>query len=204
LVFLEIIAEMKHPPEFPKALAVSGLFELGLYLVSACICYAYSGQTQGLMINLIPKGPWLRLAAFLLSLHMIVIYLVAANVLSRAIHRVISVETLNTPQGRMVWLFATGIVLLTCIGIANTFPFFDPLIGLVGAFVPISCWILPIIYYYLCFRPDIRTHEIPLLIIIFVLGIFLAISGIVSNMKKFVENWTTYGVPWSCTKLSDV
>jgi len=208
-LYLEIMAEMANPIEFPRAFILAGPYQVGMYLFSACVGYAYKGQKgQGLMINFVPRNGWLRLAASLLFVHMIVTYLIKASVLSRAFHRVISLKTINdkTSKGKSIWFLSTVVVMISCIFIANTIPFFDSLTGLIGAsLVPIACWNLPIVYFIsLHGWSKIRMVEKPLLIFIFVLGIVLTVSGTYSNMKDILDSWATYGKPWSCIHLEEV
>jgi len=205
-LYLEIMAEMSQPKDFPKAFILAGPYQVGMYLISGCIGYAYKGQNaQGLMINFIPQNGWLRLASAFLFIHMIVTYLIKATVLSRALHRSVSPKNLNDTgfRGKLEWFFATLAVMISCIIVANTIPFFDPLTGLIGAsFVPIACWNLPIIYYYYSSNEPIPKIERPLLVFVFVLGIVLTIVGTYSNMKDIVESWEEYGAPWTCITLA--
>jgi amino acid permease len=208
-LYLEIMAEMSEPQDFPKSFILAGPYQVGMYLISACVGYAYKGQNaQGLMVNFIPRNGWLRLAAAFLFIHMIVTYLIKASVLSRALHRAVSPKHVNDKnfRGKLEWFLSTVTVMISCILIANTIPFFDPLTGLIGAsFVPIACWNLPIIFYYLSIpRHEIAGWEKPLLVFIFILGIVLTISGTYSNMKDIVDSWSTYGAPWSCIHLEEV
>jgi len=160
------------------------------------------------MINFIPRNGWLRLASAFLFVHMIVTYLIKANVLSRALHRKVSPKFINDKglRGKTEWFASTVAVMISCILIANTIPFFDPLTGLIGAsFVPIACWNLPIVYYYLSLPGDqLPRKEKPVMLFIFVLGIILTITGTYSNMKDIVESWETYGAPWSCIHLEEL
>jgi len=202
------MAEMQQPRDFPKAFILAGPYQVGMYLLSACLGYRYKGQkAQGLVINFIPPGGWLRFASILLFIHMIITYLIKATVLSRAVHRVFSPKNLNDTsiRGRIEWFFATLAVLISCILIANAIPFFDSLTGLIGAIsVPIASWLLPITYfYYDKQRAPVGMIENISMIVIFILGIFLTIIGTYSNSTDIIASWEKYGAPFSCVYVAD-
>jgi len=177
-----------------------------MYLISACVGYHYKGQkSQGILIDFLPQNGWLRLAALFLFVHMLVTYLIKANVLSRAVHRAVSPKLINdrTLRGRTEWFFCTIAVLVSCIIVANTIPFFDSLTGLIGALlVPVAGWNLPVVYYYLTEEVSkIPQSEKMLLAFIFSLGVILTVTGTYSNFSDIVDSWQTYGAPWTCIYL---
>jgi len=105
-------------------------------------------------------------------------------------------------RGKLEWFAVTTVVMISCIVVANAIPFFDSLTGLIGAsFVPIACWNLPIIFFYLSQKRDgksIAILEWVALIFIFLLGIVLTGVGTYSNMRDIVNDWEKYGAPFSC------
>jgi len=200
------MAEMSQIIDFPKSFILSGPYQVGMYVISASIGYAYKGQNaQGLIINWIPRNYWLQIASLLLFIHMVVAYTIKNHVLCRALHRAFSPKTINhkTFKGTSIWGFCTLIITLSAMAIANTIPFFNSLTGLIGAtLTPMTVIILPISYYYLCFgKQQTSIIEKLFLFFLFILGIAFTISGTYSNMKDIVQSWDTYGAPWSCTRL---
>jgi len=201
-LYLEIMAEMKNPQEFPRAFRLAGPYQVTMYLIAASVGYGYKGkQAKGLMINWIPYNPWLRFAAILLFIHMIVVYLIKANVLSRALHRVVSPKFINDTswRGKTEWFLATTVVMISCIFIAESIPFFDPLTGLIGALlVPLACWNLPIIFFQSKSPQPISRLERVIQAIIFVFGLLLTVMGTYSNMGDIISHWKQFGPPFSC------
>jgi len=207
-LYLEIIAEMEKPKDFPLAFVLAGPYQVGMYLLSACVGYYYKGQkAQGLIINFIPANGWLRFAALLLFIHMIITYLIKATVLARAFHRVWSPKNLNdtSKRGKIEWFISTLVVLISFMIIANSIPFFDSLTGLIGAIsVPISSWLLPIIYFALdTQKQPVHMIENVVMVIIFILGILLTGVGTYSNFSDIVDSWEKYGYPFSCIYVRD-
>jgi len=200
-LYLEFMAEMKNPNDFPKTFWLSGPYQVGVYVIAACVGYAYKGQEAfGLMINYIPFNGWLRFGAILLFGHMIVTYLIKATVLARAVHGALSPARVNDTgrRGRLEWFGITSGVMILCYVVAATIPFFDSLTGLIGAsLVPVGCWNLPIWFFWKS-GITIPNREKPVLILIFLLGIVLTGVGTYSNMKDIVDGWAANGPPFSC------
>lgn len=196
---------MSEPKDFPKSFLLSGPYQVGMYLLVACTGYYFKGSNaSGLLIDYIPFNPWLRLAAVLLLLHMVVTYLIKANVLSRAIHLQLSPKDVNDygMKGRLQWLCITTSILGLSGFIANVIPFFESLTGLIGALlVPVACWNIPICFYFTMHQKQkrrITMAEWPMLLCMFLLGIMLTGLGTYANVKDIVSQWSTYGNPFSC------
>jgi len=205
-LYLEFMAEMVNPRDFPKAVyRFSGPYQVTVYLASALIGYHLKGQNAtGLMVDWIPYNGWLRFGALMLFLHIMIIYVINANVLGKAIHRVIWPETVEdrSIRGKTHWFIINLGNIMACMLVALTIPFFDSLTGLIGALLmPIACWCLPIVYFYLAHQKNnepISRIDMILMIFIFVLGIAITIVGTYSNMLDIVDNWATYGYPFTC------
>jgi len=106
-----------------------------------------------------PKGPALSVAATILYLHVLIVYLIKSIVLQRYAHRVTSPcdfekRTLSSYVKHGGW----GIALLVFAAlVANAVPFFSQLLGLIGGFLsgPIN-FVLPMILYLLA----VGRHEL--------------------------------------------
>jgi len=202
MLYLEFLVEMKKPEEFPKAVyRLAGPYQLGLYLLSGTMGYYLKGlNATGLMVDWIPFNGWLRFGALLLWMHVVIIYVVNAQILAKAAHRILFPDTFikRDFRSRIHWLGITLCLTVFCVIIAESVPFFDSLTGLVGALlVPISSWILPIIYLILVkqkkkdLKDRISTIEWGILGFIALLGVVLTIFGTYSNMLDIVDNWST-------------
>jgi len=89
-LYFEFMAEMIDPSDFPKAVyRLAGPYQVTVYLTAGILGYYLKGQNAtGLMVNWIPYNGWLRFAALMLFSHIIVVYVINANVLAKACHRV--------------------------------------------------------------------------------------------------------------------
>jgi len=205
-LYFEFIAEMVDPRDFPKAVyRFSGPYQVTVYLASALVGYHLKGQdATGLMVDWIPYDGWLRFGALMLFLHIMIIYVINANVLGKAIHRVIWPDTVEerSPLATTQWFIINLGNIMACMLVAITIPFFDSLTGLIGALLmPVACWMLPITYFVLAMRKNndpISKLDGIFMIFIFVLGILITIVGTYSNMLDIVDNWNTYGYPFTC------
>jgi len=205
-IYLEFMAEMIEPRDFPKAIyRFAGPYQVSIYLVSALVGYYLKGQqSTGLMVDWIPFDQVLRVGSLMLALHIMIIYVINANVLGKAIHRILWPETVEerSIQATFQWFLINFVMIVACILIAVTVPFFDSLTGLIGALLmPVACWILPIVYFVLAhlkWNERISGIDSVLMIFIFILGVVLTIVGTYSNMKDILDSWATYGYPFSC------
>jgi len=205
-LYFEFMAEMIDPSDFPKAVyRLAGPYQVTVYLTAGILGYYLKGQNAtGLMVNWIPYNGWLRFAALMLFSHIIVVYVINANVLAKACHRVFFPETVEERSTRATthWFLVNVVIIILCIIVAISIPFFDSLTGLIGAsLIPIACWHLPIVYFILAYKKNgyqIPTIDWILCIFIFSLGTVLVLVGTYSNMSDILDSWSTYGYPFSC------
>jgi len=205
-IYFEFMAEMKKPEDFPKAMyRLAGPYQLTVYLIAACVGYHLKGQlAKGLMVDWIPYNAVLRFGALLLFLHVIIVYLIKAQILAKALHRALNPATYHKRDclSNLKWFCITTCLIIFCVIIAEVIPFFDDLTGLVGAFlVPTTCWLLPIAFFVIIrYRNNKSIHilEWPILIFIFALGLVLSGIGTYANVVNIIQNWATYGYPFSC------
>jgi len=205
-LYLEFMAEMVEPKDFPKAVyRMAGPYQVSVYLTAGLVGYYLKGQdATGLMVDWIPYNGWLRFAALMLFLHIIVVYVINANVLAKATHRAFFPDTVEERSTRATthWFLVNVVIIILCIIVAISVPFFDSLTGLIGAsLIPVACWHLPIVYFILGMKKvgtPIKTIDWVLCAFIFTLGTALTIVGTYSNMKDIIDSWGTYGYPFSC------
>lgn len=204
-IYLEIMAEMKEKNHFPKTFAFTGPYQVGLYLLVGCIGYHYKGSgAEGMLIDNIAFSIWLRLAALLLFIHMLITYLIKGNVMSRAIHLAFFPKTVNNNDsaGSITWFCISTCLLLGCFLVANLIPFFDSLTGLIGALlIPTNSWNLPIMFYVA--SKGNKNLKIPiwewiLLITIFCFGLVLTYLGTHANVADIIVKWESVGLPFAC------
>jgi proton-coupled amino acid transporter len=204
-IYVEIISEMENK-DFDKALlGLAGPVTFTLYLVAGSWGYAYLGSlANGLFIENIPKGPTYRACAVLFLIHMLVTYLIKGNILNRAVHRYVHLETLNdwSMRGSAIF-FGVSFVMLTITWlVANLVPFFDGLTSLLGAFfVPYLGFIVPFAFL-LKARSDVEIstskREIVFMVVVTIFQLLLWGIGTYASVVSIIDSWETLGLPFSC------
>jgi len=205
-IYLEFMDEMQEPHDFPKALQrFSVPFQGFVYLITSCIGYYLKGQNAtGLMVNWIPYNGWIRFAALLLFLHVIIVYLIKAQILATEFHRYLFPATLHRTSwlSRLHWFIITFAILIFCIFIAEIIPFFDSLTGLIGSsLVPVTNWMLPVVFFIWVKQREqesIAWYEWIVLIFILLLGLALTGVGTYSSWQSISDSWGNFGYPFSC------
>merc|ERR1719401_3177597 len=107
-------------------------------------------MTTGDIVQSMPRGPWLRFAAGLLFLHVVIVYLVKSVVLQRYLHRSLSPGDFGERSLVSYLKHGSfgGLMLLFGFLVANAVPFFSQLLGLIGGLLggPIN-FLFPILMY---------------------------------------------------------
>jgi len=120
-LYLEFIVEMKNPAEFPQAIyRFAGPYQLGLYVITACTGYHLKGQNAvGFMVNWVPFNGWLRFTALLLFFHVVIVYVVGAQILSKVLHRYFFPDTFikRNVRARIHWFGITLSLTIFFIGL---------------------------------------------------------------------------------------
>jgi len=212
-IYVEIMYEMREQGDFTKTLNLTYPIVLFTYMLCACVGYYYEGdQAKGYLIDVIPPGKLKACANGLLFLHICISYTLSSQVLSRALHCWVSLETVDafrsdTPnhqamclKGQGIWFIITITVMGTAFVTANTMTFFTTFIELIGSlFVPWYMFTAPAIMY-LFFMRDRKLATTSKIFNYFcvLFGIFLTIAGLIATIKDFIKSWNTYAAPWSC------
>lgn len=206
---VEIIDEMKDPIDFPKAyLWISAPFQLTAFLAVGLGGYYYAGSdVHGMIMDNIPFGTALRLAALCLVLHMLVTFVIKGVVLARAVHKAVDEASVDTDDARGwgSWILITfGITAFSWL-FAQLVPFFEDMVDLLGASLgPAGCYIIPIILYVRWLRDFAGTDQSPgrvesfIISAEFVLGMTLMCFGTASALSNIYSKWQTYGYPFAC------
>jgi len=86
--------------------------------------------------------------------------------------------------------------------IANCFPFFNTLVGLLGDSVtPISCWIMPLamfIKWHQKHGERLNPLEWVLIACELILGTVLFFYGSYIDINDMMDNWIGLGAPFAC------
>mmetsp|Transcript_6195 Transcript_6195/g.11006 ORF Transcript_6195/g.11006 Transcript_6195/m.11006 type:complete len:479 (-) Transcript_6195:63-1499(-) len=211
-LYFETMAEMRQPDHFPRSVVVTTALILAVYLIVSVSCtYVYGTHVEGNILFALPNGPAKRFAAFLLFFHVCISYVLAQQVIGRAIHvRITHHEVIDSGSKleRQQWFCISASLLLLSFFIANGIPFFSSLMGLVGA---IST--APLTFGFPAYmtwsawngkrklrRQDLKLSklELPLLLLFIVFAAFFAIAGSITSVLEMVEKWNTLGYPFEC------
>jgi len=218
LVLVEVISEMKHPEEMPKAYWISAPFQLTIFLVAGLGGYFFIGDKidHSAMLNeLIPFGWPFRVAAVCLMTHMFISYLIKNVVFCEGLWREVlggREEELGAGAGAGagvstgVWIILAGSTLVAAWLIANAVPFFGDAVGLLGASItPLVCLVLPVVMFLRCWCDDrgnsnlqIHTFEWVLMFFEVALAIVLMVFGTLSAVRTIQSDWETFGYPFDC------
>lgn len=204
----EIISEMKDPADFPKAYLVSAPFQGFVLLICGLGGYYYLGSNaDGMILDNIPFGRGLQMAAACLLLHMLVTYLLKGVVLCRAIHSYCDQRGCNEDNMRG-WSQWGAIVVATLAAswfIAQLVPFFGDMVELLGGTcTPFCCFVIPIVAYLQWARtmggPEAEPSKAEwcLIAVELLLAIALMLAVPYFSMQRISANWTHYGAPFSC------
>jgi len=224
-MYFELMDIMAEPDDFPKAFTIAGPVMVLGYIIVAMVGYFWTSPCSNCdLVTLMGNGPWKRVAAVLLFLHVIVVYLIKSIVLARYFHSVACPGDLNarTPVSYLkhgAWgcaMLAFGYV------VANSVPFFDNLTGLVGGLLaaPVN-FLLPVGLYLTARSRWLKLKEedseeqgcwasmctgycsLPwseMLFITFIIVFTLCTMfvGVCEQSIEIIEKWSTFGAPFSC------
>jgi len=212
----EILAEMKQPQDFArKSLFVAFVLMTGLYISVTCITFARCGEgTPDSLVSVIPRGPWLRVAAFLTVYHVTITYLISSNVLIRGV--VTSCGCLETAlqpglKGRLWWFGISLAFTMFAYLFADAIPQFDNLANLNGNIVCTQgCLILPGAFFLLMQRvAPWREGFIKVCLTLIswamvALGLFLFAAGTLSSVITIWQDAHKNDAykPFACQALS--
>ncbi|GBG28094.1 Proton-coupled amino acid transporter 4 [Hondaea fermentalgiana] len=211
-LYFETMAEMRQPSDFPRAVTLTTVGILAVYLLVALSCVSvYGDKIDGSVLYALPDGPAKSVAALLLFFHVSISYVLAQQVIGRAIHvrwKPHHVDRASTSE-RGQWFCISVSLLLMSFLIANGIPFFSHLMGVVAAVstAPLTFGIPAIMVYVASHTmpkpangeaPYIRRWEYPVLVFLVILTVYLVSAGLASNIHELVEKWSSVGKPFDC------
>ncbi|CAK4068038.1 unnamed protein product [Aphanomyces euteiches] len=205
--FVEIMSEMKEPHDFKKSLVAATSVYSIVYFVVAAAGYAIIGSSASNPItNNLSDGSLRRWCAAFILCHLIVAYVMAVMVLSRAVDQLVfsrrlfpeKIKATASPGGRLAWLGLTSTIILTSFFVCNIVPFVNDLLGFVGA---ISGVTTTFVFPYLL-APVILSDELSLwharaLRGVAAISSIVAIIGVISSIHRMANSYQTRS-PFSC------
>jgi amino acid permease len=217
LIYLEMIAEMKKPEDFPKSFICGNIVMFIVYIFVMVVTYHFNGQdTPDFLLDVFHDGVKKRIANIFLALHVIVSYTLMQQVVSRQCHVIytryylrhsslvnhITRSHKHFAESTLQWFVLTVTFAVLAFVVANLVPFFLELVSLIGSMTlaPI-CYILPCLYYVRCaamrgFKLQVYERGCVLALILF--GLLLLTAGTYSNVKNIVDTWKDNKTPFSC------
>uniref|UniRef100_A0A7S2RS39 Amino acid transporter transmembrane domain-containing protein n=1 Tax=Mucochytrium quahogii TaxID=96639 RepID=A0A7S2RS39_9STRA len=208
-VYLEMMAEMKKPKDFPKTFSISAPFQFCIYFIVGVVGYLYDGSLASNMIlnaiNPHTDGATLRASAIFLFLHLMVSYLIISTLLTRSLHMKIHPSTVldQGMKGKVVWAcMSIGLILFSYL-IANAIPMFDKIVSLAGALqAPIIGFLAPPLFLLFARKTaGIRTplHELVGLYFTMAFAVIMVTVGTAANVISIVDAMKAQGrTPFEC------
>lgn len=202
-IFLEMMAEMRDPSEFSKALhvAIPGL--LVLYTGVGVAAYSACGDnTPSYLLDALPIGSTIkRVVGGLLFLHTLVSYIINQQVLTRGLHlmldRTHAVILKRSDPGylrsRAGWFAISTTSLCLAFILATGVSSFEAMVQIIGAaFATPLCFILPIACLLSAPKdfPELkrRTTETVLAGILLVFAIAQTVIGTVAAIRSIIKS----------------
>jgi Transmembrane amino acid transporter protein len=215
-IFFELIGEMKHGQQFPRATLVAYLVMFLSYATTIVIAYGSNGaDTPGFLPDILKSGSASAIAVSVLTLfHLIVAYVIAVQPLHVWFHKTFFSKTLyhSTWSGTRDWLIISFTFTLFGWTVANLIPFFADIQALIGTLfgAPIMFgW--PPLFYFLTKRRNTESKTIKETVasmgmfytivsgfMMFVLVPVFVIVGTWGSVKQIIEDAEDAGLPFQC------
>ncbi|KAI5922372.1 transmembrane amino acid transporter protein-domain-containing protein [Camillea tinctor] len=208
--FMPVIAEMKAPKAFPKALFLSQGLLMACYLSFGMVVYFYCGRYVA-SPSLASAGGTLEKIAYGISIPGFImtstlwVHLAAKFLLVRILKDSVHLQS-NSIIHWVTWLGSTiGITSLSFV-IAQSIPFFSYLIGLIGSLccAP-TCLIIPSFMALYMNYGKHTTNKRALLLcginyFVIALGSFIAVAGTYTTVQSIINAYTSrsVGKAFSC------
>ncbi|CAM1508651.1 Fc.00g054990.m01.CDS01 [Cosmosporella sp. VM-42] len=199
--FMPVIAEMKTPKSFPKALFSSQGALAACYISFGTVVYFYCGQYVA-SPSLASAGGTLEKIAYSVSIPGFImtstlwVHLAAKFLLVRILRNSEHLQS-NSITHWGTWLGSTiGITILSFI-VAEAVPFFSYLIGLIGSLccAP-TCLIIPALMGLYIVREDYRASKLKMAIcglhvFTICLGSFITIAGTYTTIRSIIDAYSS-------------
>jgi len=201
-MYFEIMSEMKEPQDFPKAYLVNGPLQLGFYLISGLVGYAFRGdQAKAYLLDELPFGTGFRIASLMLFLHVLITYSIKSTVLTRHLYQSF---TQDPEWEKSIWFVLTTLLMVGGSILALSMPFFGEMLGLIGCLLgaPI-CFFLPIAFF-ICgkkIREELSSIPMwywPAMAFLVLYGLLSFAMGTYANIMQINLDWVSLGAPFSC------
>ncbi|KEF54366.1 uncharacterized protein A1O9_09532 [Exophiala aquamarina CBS 119918] len=202
--FMPVIAEMKVPKKFPKALLISQGFLVVCYMTFGIVIYIYCGQYIA-SPSLASAGGTLEKVAYGVSIpgfmmtSTLWVHVAAKFLLVRILRDSNHLQS-NSVTHWATWLSSTiGLTILSFL-LAEAIPFFNYILGFIGSICcSPTCLVIPAIMGLYMHRDSYRSNKRIMALcafhcIVVVGGSFMAIAGTYTTIQSIVDAYAVNGV----------
>jgi len=214
-IFMELMTEMKHKRQFPKACNLAYAIMCFVYSFVVITAYGVQGKdTPGFLPEILQTGAAKTTVGVLVVLHITVSYVIAVQPFHMWLHSIAFPKTYQceSRKASLHWLLLTvGYIMFGWV-IANLIPFFADVQSLIGAMfgAPIVFgW--PTLFYILVnkrkttggtWRETLSyigwKHSFVCCLFLFVFTPLFTIVGTVASVKWIVQDAQNSGAPFQC------
>ena len=196
---------MANPKHFSRSLSVTTAAMAAIYCGTSAPLYIRYGSTVASEVLYGLSDGWMRtVAGAAMFLHVCVSYIISSQLVNRAIHVRLAPQVVGA-GGRVEatqWLFISIATGVSAWLLANIIPFFAQLLGILASFcmAPLAFG-FPAFFYLIAARKQglsVMLAEKLLLYFMLALTVVLVCVGGVTNIMTLVENFSQYGLPFSC------
>jgi len=217
-VYLEIMSEMQSVKDFPPALGRAASFIITAYIsISAAGYWTYGRHVPSYVVDVIPNGPFRRIANVFMLIHTMVSYILMSQVLCNSLVKLVHPikRSLSDPgpisdsgreadvvPNREDWLVTSMLVMLCAYLVANVVPFFEELTVLIGALIggPISLGIPALFTIRARKLGKVEYGRAEHLWLHGLIGLtaIIMVLGLASGVDSLFVKWDTFGYPFEC------
>jgi len=211
--YLEMLAEMRQPEQFASKSGTGALIlATSLYTLTIVLTYGKCGETTpGSLVDVIPAGPWKRVASVLLIFHIMVTYLINNQVTVRGFFCATGWHAglEEGLKGRLIWALVASVISALAMLLTLAIPQFDNFNGLIGNFCSAGCMFLPGLFFWIM-QKRLRTWEpspvrsvvMALCWPMMALGIANFFLGIEASIVIIIDaGKTDMGKPFACAAI---
>lgn len=208
-MYLETMSEMRNPADFPKALYIFSFLILSFYLWSSLSLYfRYGENSYGNILFNMNDGVLKTVASVFMFLHVCISFCLNSQLLARALHVRTCPKGVKSGGKKEAgqWFIITACTVLGAWIVANAIPFFSDLNGIISSLcVGPTTYGFPAMFYLLACRnanKHIPLYETLICYIMIIIAVFFVFVGTGTDFVKIIQDWGTFGEPFSCILLS--
>eukprot|EP00051_Salpingoeca_urceolata_P028472 m.487057 g.487057 ORF g.487057 m.487057 type:complete len:467 (+) comp24762_c0_seq1:315-1715(+) len=207
-LFLEAMKEMKAPEQFgTRTVPLSNFFLTLVYVATAATAYGMRGARVASFLPAAMHDNWLKtIVGVLLLYHIIIAYAITHQPLADRTQNWFFKRDASAPKStasRLHWA-AIGVgYLIFSYGVANAIPFFADFQGIIGAALG-----APIVFFFPAWfflgamkqaKKKVHTaHRVVCIVYMVVITPLFIVLGLWSSIKSLREDWSLFGLPFSC------